>query len=275
MTIKEIIIKYSANLIGKSASPILDIELLLAKTINQAKEYLYKNPDKKLTTKQLKFFLNLVERRSKGEPIAYILGYQEFFNLKLKVNKNVLIPRPETELLVEQVLEFTKTNKIKSIADIGTGSGAIIIALAKNLKAEFYGSDISSQALALAKENAKTHKVKIKFYKGNLLEPLKSDQLDIIVANLPYLTTKELNNPSIQHEPKLALAGGKDGLNIFIEFFQHLKQYNQRPKLILLEIGYKQAQSLKNISKIYLPKYKYKVKKDLCGLDRIAIITQK
>jgi len=274
MTIKNLIKIHPQKLLTKSESPLLDTELLIAKALKQPKEYLYKNPRKKLTTNQLNNFKALFNRRLKGEPIAYILGYQEFFNLKFKVNKHVLIPRPETETLVEQVIKYTKKNKIKSIADIGTGSGAIIIALAKNLKSEFYSTEISDKALSIAKQNAKTHKVKINFYKGNLLEPLKNKKLDIITANLPYLTTQELKNPSIAEEPKLALDGGKDGLNIFIEFFQHLKQYKLKPKAIFLEIGYKQAQDLKKISKIYLPTYKHEIKKDLCGLDRILIINK-
>jgi len=272
MTIKNIIKEYTPRLLGKSFSPVLDVELLLTKALKQNKEHLYKNPKKKLTSNQLNNFKKLFSRRLKGEPIAYLLGYQEFFKLKIQVDKNALIPRPETELLVEEVINYCKANKIKSIADIGTGSGAIIIALAKNLKADFYGTEISNKALEIAEENAKIHKANIKFYKGNLLEPIKDKNPEIIVANLPYLTNKELKNPTISYELQLALAGGKDGLNIFIDFFQQLKKYELEPKAIFLEIGFKQAQNLKNISKKYLPKYKTKVIKDLCGLDRIFII---
>jgi len=301
MNIQDIISQYSARLIKTSSSPILDIELLLSKTLNKPKEFLFAYPEKNLTSLQFSKFKNLFNRRSKGEPIAYLLSHKEFYKLDFKVNKNVLIPRPETELLVEEIIKYHKSaiRNLKSainIIEIGVGSGAIIIALAKNIpKAEFIATDISTKALNIAKQNAKFHKIKIKFLKGNLLDPtlqLPNSQPtlavakttvgegqflipnSIIIANLPYLTNQELKNPTIQKEPKLALDGGPDGLKYFRQLFTQLQKYNLKPKAIFLEIGYKQSQKIKNLTKQILPKYKFHVKKDLCGLDRIIILTK-
>jgi len=275
MTIKQIVATYSKKL--NSSSPLLDAELLLAKTLNKSKEYLYSYPEKKLTLKQLNEFKKYLNRRNKGEPIAYILGYQEFFNLKFKVNQNGLIPRPETEILVEQVIKFVKNKKYK-ITDIGVGSGAIIIALAKNLPGQFYGTDTSAKALSVAKLNTKEHQVKIKFLKGNLLEPIKNIKADIITANLPYLDKAEKNllpssdNIGLKFEPKIAWDGGTDGLKYYKKFFSQLKKYKLRPKAIFLEIGHTQNNELKKLAKESLSYYKFKIIKDLCGFDRIIIL---
>jgi release factor glutamine methyltransferase len=290
MTIKKIISIYSQKL--NSFSPVLDIELLLAKILNKNKEYLYTSPEKKLTDKQLANFKKLFKRRSKGEPIAYILGYQEFFNLKFKVNSNILIPRPETEILVESVIKYYKSQASANpkpqitICDIGTGSGAVIVALAKNIKnAKFYGTDISAKALNVAQQNAKTHQVKIKFCQGNLLEPLpqklKSQSSNLIItANLPYLDKQEKNllpfssTASLKFEPKISWDGGTDGLKYFREFFTQIKELKLQPKAIFLEIGHQQAKPIKKIIPFTLTKYSVLIKKDLCGFDRILIIKQ-
>ncbi|HDQ22794.1 MAG TPA: peptide chain release factor N(5)-glutamine methyltransferase [Candidatus Uhrbacteria bacterium] len=283
MTIRQIIPTYSAKL--KSSSPVLDIEILLAKTLNKNKEYLYTYPDKKLTAKKSATFKKLFNRRNNGEPVAYILGYQEFFNLNFKVDPRVLIPRPETEILVEEVIKYykSKIQDLKSkicIADIGAGSGAIIIALAKNIKkAEFWGAEISKKALQIAKQNAKLHQVKIKFLKGNLLDPLQSVICDpqsdsIITANLPYLTSQELKNPNLKYEPQIALKGGADGLKLFQTFFNQIQKFKLQPQSIFLEIGHKQAAAIKKLARHALPNYKFKVVKDLCGFDRLVIISK-
>ena len=288
MNIKDTISEYSDKLKKTSSSPTLDIELLLAKALNKPKEYLYEYPEKNLSTFQFNKFSKLFKRRLKGEPVAYLLGHKEFYGLNFKVNKNVLIPRPETEILVEEVLNFIKNNRTRLILEIGVGSGAIIIVLAKNIKkTEFIATDISAKALNIAKQNAKLHKVKIKFLKGNLLEPLipiPNSQLlipnSIITANLPYLDRKEenllpsSNTIGLKFEPKIAYDGGPDGLKYFRQFFAQIQKHNLKPKAIFLEIGYKQALPIKNLAKQALPRYKFKIKKDLCGFDRVIIITK-
>ncbi|MBN1326120.1 peptide chain release factor N(5)-glutamine methyltransferase [Candidatus Falkowbacteria bacterium] len=284
MTIKQIFSEYFPKLKHKSLSPFLDIEIILSKTLNKPKEYLYEYSEKKLLTKQLTFFKKLFSRRLKGEPIAYILGYKEFYNLNFKVNKNVLIPRPETEVLVDKVIKYCQEKIPNSqfqipIIDIGTGSGCIIISLAKNIKnAKFFATEISVNALKVAKQNAKLNNVKINFLKGNLLEPITNYKLlitnYIIVANLPYLTTKEVNNPILKYEPKVALDGGQGGLKYFYELFDQIEKFAIEPKAIFLEIGYNQAARIKKIVKKVLPEYKFEVKKDLSGFDRVLKITK-
>jgi len=279
MTFKEIIDKYSKLL--KTSSPLLDVELLLSKVLNKPKEYLFEYPEKKVSGLQLNVFKKLFSRRLKGEPVAYILGHKEFYGLDFKVNKNVLIPRPETELLVEESLQFASGHKPLAFIDLGVGSGAIIIALAKNLKkGNFYSTEISLPAIKIAQKNAKFHKVKIDFLKGNLLEPIikKNNsnfilQTSIIVANLPYLDKNEIKNLTLKFEPRLALYGGPDGLKYFREFFHQIQKYRIKPLAIFLEIGHNQAAKIKKLAHLALPKYKCKIKKDLCGFDRLIIIT--
>jgi len=301
MTIQDIISIYSKKL-TKSASPLLDTELLLCQVLNKSKEYLLTYPDKVITNDQLRKFQLLFKRRLKCEPIAYLLGHKEFYGLDFKVNKNVLIPRPETELLVDEVLEFAKLStfnfQLSTIIDIGTGSGCIAIALAKNLERfchpelaegrstdknasiSFYATDYSAPALKTAKQNAKLNKVKINFINGNLLYPIvkiRNLKLEIrnlvITANLPYLTKSEMKEPSIAFEPKSALYGGPDGLKYYKEFFKQIKQFNLKPQAIFLEIGFKQADAIKKLASATLPNYYFEVKKDLCGKDRLFIAT--
>jgi release factor glutamine methyltransferase len=283
MTINQTISQYSKLL--KTSSPVLDIELLLSRIFNKPKEFLYTYPEKKLSAIQLSKFKKLFNRRLKGEPIAYILGHKEFYGLDFKVNKNVLIPRPETEQLAEEALQFAKPHKILSVVEIGVGSGALIISLAKNLpKAEFIGTDISAKALLIAKQNARLHKVKIKFIQGNLLLPITKYPLlitqSIIVANLPYLDRQEKNllpssdTKGLKFEPKIAWDGGPDGLKYFREFFNQLHKYKLQPAGIFLEIGHNQGNKISKLAKLSLPKYKVNIKKDLCGFDRLAVITR-
>jgi release factor glutamine methyltransferase len=284
MTIKQIFSEYFPKLKFKSLSPFLDIEILLSHALNKPKEYLYEYPEKKLSAKQLNEFKKLFSRRQKGEPIAYILGSKEFYDLKFKVNKNVLIPRPETEILVDEVITFVKAQGSGlraqgNIIDVGTGSGAIIISLAKNLRGKFYATEISSKALTIAKQNAKLNKVNIKFFKGNLLQPFSfelralSPEL-IIVANLPYLTAKELQNPNLKFEPKVALNGGQNGLEYFYELFDQIEKYKIKPQAIFLEIGWNQAAKIMQMVKKVLPNYKFEIKKDLSRFDRIVKISK-
>jgi release factor glutamine methyltransferase len=279
MDIKNLIFHYSKQL--KSASPVLDTELIMAKTLNKPKEYLYEYPEKKLNFKQLALFEKLFQSRQKGLPIAYILGHKEFYGLNFLVNPNVLIPRPETEILVEQVLKYYKNKKKLLLVDIGTGSGAIIISLATKLKnkAEYLATDLSTKAINLAKKNARLSRVNIKFLKGNLLQPLtKQKNLAlalgnfILISNLPYLTQSEINKPNLKFEPKQALYGGPDGLRYFRQFFAEIKKYHLNPQAIFLEIGYNQAQKVGNLARLVWPSCKINITKDLCGHDRVVTI---
>lgn len=218
-------------------------------------------------------------------PIQYQRGWVEFYKLKFKVTPDVLIPRPETELLVDEVLAFLKLHPSlhPTVLDIGTGSGNIAISIAKNLAFHLRGghtkiiaTDISTKALKVAKRNVKLHGVEpqIKFIQSNLLE--KVDQRpNIIVTNLPYIPSERVPylDPSvIQHEPIIALDGGEDGFELYRKLFVQILQKNLFPHLLIGEIDYTHGVLAKTIALKYFPKAKVEVKTDLAHKQRILII---
>lgn len=232
MTIKQALKQAAQKLAAAGIdSSALDADILLSFVLKKPKEFLYTYPEKILTKNQLTRFNQLINRRAKHEPVAYLTQHKEFFGLDFYVDKNVLIPRPLTESLVEQVIKEVGNKKVV-IADIGTGSGCIAIALKKHLpQATIYATDISAAALLVAKKNARKHRVKIKFLQGNLLEPLKNKKIDIIVANLPYLNKNQIKN-ELTFEPKIALLGGKKYIK---ELLRQAKKLKYQPKKIFLE----------------------------------------
>lgn len=264
----------------KILSADLDAEVLLSFVLKKSKEFLFTYPEQKLTLAQQKKFDRLISRRITGMPVAYLTNHKEFFGLDFYVNKTVLIPRPETEILVEQAIRLIRKNKFKNIADIGSGSGAIIISLAKNLDAnkKYYATDICRRALQTAKKNAARHQAKINFFQGDLLEPLKNKKLDLIATNLPYLKNSHKNllkSPDtlgLKFEPPKALYAGKGGLDCYEKFFTQIRNYDIKAKFILIEIGDRQAGQLKKIILTLLPKAKITTIKDLCGLNRVLEI---
>lgn len=282
--LNEAIVKFKKK---KISSADIDAEILLSFVFKKPRSYLYIWPDKLITKKQEARYKRLVVRRLKEEPVAYLVKNKEFYGLDFYVDKNVLIPRPETECLIDEVLKgaeaparFALRSKAgrstpRRIADIGTGSGCIAITLKKYLpKAKVYASDISKEALAVAKRNAKKYKVKIFFKQGNLLTPLQKIKFNIIIANLPYL--KPLKQylkkyPGLKYEPPIALCAGKQGLDLYQEFFLQLKKYQSRAK-VLIEIDPGQVKAIRKIIIKNLPKAKIEIKKDLSRRDRIAIL---
>lgn len=286
-SIKEIYKKYNKKL------DLLDMDLIISFIIKKPIEFMLTYPETKLTKIQQEKITKLIKRRLTEEPIAYILGYKEFYGFKFKVNKNTLVPRPETEMMVDEALSQINNKKKITIADIGTGSGCIIISLAKKLSSEypksnfyFLGIDISKEALVVARQNAKLNKVsgKIKFLQGDLLKPiiknsktLNTGSKIIITANLPYLTPKQVkDSPSIKKEPKLALVAGTNGLKYYRELFKQIKDLKKiKPNIdiiTLCEIDPSQAKAIKELAKKELPETKTEIKKDLAGLNRLFII---
>lgn len=277
------------------SSAHLDAEILLSFIIKKPKEFLYTHPEKKLNQKQISSLKRVVNARFKQMPIAYIIGKKEFYDLNFYVNKDVLIPRPETEILVDTILNYShkispyhpdkskgmgqagKNSKL-AIADIGTGSGCIAITLARHLPyTKIYASDISQKALRVAKKNAQALHAKIQFLQGNLLEPIKNKKNDIIVANLPYLKDSFLYSKkleSLSFEPQLALKAGENGLDIYKQLFEQMQQYALQPKALFCEIGVGQKTLFTKMAKKYLKHYSLHFQKDLSGVDRVAIFTQ-
>ncbi|MFA5024346.1 MAG: peptide chain release factor N(5)-glutamine methyltransferase [Patescibacteria group bacterium] len=237
-----------------------------------------------------KRYKTLEKKRLAGWSLAVLIGQKEFYGLNFKVNQHVLIPRPETELLVDDSLKLIN-NKIDqeplTIIDLGTGSGAIIITLANELqkynlplfkKINFLASDISATALKIARQNTKNHSLikKITFYQGDLLAPFKNklkDQNIIITANLPYLTARQFkNSPSIQKEPRLALISGLDGLKHYRRLFKQLGRTNYCSLTLFCEIDPGQKTKIKTLAKKYFPQSQIVIKSDLAGRARLAII---
>lgn len=273
-TIKEALVWATKSLKKTSESPSLDADVLLTHVIGESKAFLYGHPDSVIKAKEEDAFRALVKRRANQEPIAYLTGEKEFYGLPFQVNSDVLVPRPATEHLVDAVLDEFNNHPV-TVADIGTGSGAVAIALKSRApKMHVIATDISKEAIDIAKGNAKQNDVTISFSRGDLTDPLKSN-VDGIVANLPYLTTEEMANPSISHEPEGALLGGDDGLEVFRRFFPRAKKVLKPEGVIFLEIGAKQAEDIRELALKTFPDAGISVSKDLAGFDRVVTIRKK
>ena len=269
-----------------SDTPQLDSVVLMAHVLGVSKAWLYAHPTRQLSPGEIAHYEALVRRRMCHEPVAYLVGFKPFYGLDITVDQRVLIPRPETELLVEGVLIYAKylvdQGHAPRIADIGTGSGAIAVALAVNVpEAIVYATDISDDALEVAARNVWRYGVgeQVQLLPGDLLEPLP-EKVDIIVANLPYVATSDWNELPHQvreYEPALALDGGEDGLAVFTSFFFALTTGGGLEKLrpggrIYLEIGADQGKAVRELAQRALPEAEVEVITDYAGLDRIVVI---
>ena len=229
----------------------LDSEILLAKILKKNREEMLVNLDQKVTPKIIKSFDKLIARRSSKEPIAYILKKKEFWSKNFYVDKNTLIPRPETELMVEKIVSIFK-NKDIQILDIGTGTGCILLSILSELKqSRGIGVDISQRAIRIAIKNSIKHKLshKVKFYKKSLTEVYDS-KFDLIVSNPPYIKKKDIKNLEDdikKFEPKLALDGGNDGLDVIRKVIYKSRSILKLNGMLALEIGNEQ---FKKVSKI-------------------------
>ena len=254
----------------------LEAELLLRYTLKIDRAQLLSEPECELKQKQTDTYKTFIKRRIKGEPSAYITGHREFFGLDFYVDKHVLIPRPETELLVEQTILHAKQYMNPVIVDVGTGSGAIAVSLAKNLPdAEIYAVDISKTALKVAGRNCLAHSVedRVQLLRGDLLESVPA-QVDIIVANLPYVLTADV--PLVNtagFEPSLALDGGADGLDVIKRLCLQAKVRLRPSGCLLLEIGLGQSQRTSDILQELYPVANIEIMSDLSGIARVICMT--
>jgi len=249
----------------------LESELLLRHALKINRVQFYLNLDRELIPDEEAAFWQLVERRLKGEPTAYITGHREFYGFDFYVDPRVLIPRPESELLVEKALELAKSHHISTIADIGTGCGAIAISLALNLpQTKIYATDISASALEVARINCHKHGVadRICLLQGDLLDPLP-EPVDLIIANLPYVKEAELSRTGpASFEPKMALNGGPAGLEKIRKLCRQAKGKLNPQGCLLLEIGQGQAKAVTAILRHLLPPASVAVAPDLSGIER-------
>ena len=222
-------------------------------------------------------YFEMVHRRQSGEPVAYIIGNWEFMGLPFQVSPAVLIPRPDTETLVEAVIEWVQKKKIKpAVLDLCTGSGCIAISIAKYLQCSGVDAvDISPEAIAVAQENAKLNHVSVGFWQGDLWEVLPAGrQYDVIVSNPPYIDwsqLKELEHDVIDYEPKLALDGGEDGLVFYRRLAERTCEFLNAGGRAFWEIGYDQGKTAAEIAKSFGLNV-IEVRKDLAGHDRVVIM---
>ncbi len=264
MTISEALKKYKD----------IEADLLLGHVLKKSKEFLYLNSEKKLTETQRKKFILAANYRRHGVPIAYIVGYKYFYGLKFKVSRDVLIPRPETEWLVEKSLRIIsaklKRPHIKKlrVLDLGTGSGCIAISIAKNIKSKYVEIDAidqSFEALRLAKANAKTLKAKIHFIQSDLLANTEA-KYDLIIANLPYVPISDYKKlySNLKFEPKRALTDGHDDFRLIKKFLKQAPTHLQPGGTIILEVDPKFFRQKQD--------HPWRIVKDLHNLNRFALL---
>lgn len=279
----------TARLTPISDTPALDASVLLAHVIHKPRTWVIAHPELRLTTAQQKQLDDSMIRLQAGEPLPYVLGHWEFFGLDLDITPDVLIPRPETELLVEKAITWLRQNpEKKTIADIGTGSGAIALSIAVHVPGvNILATDISSKALKVARQNAEKHQVRkrVEFFECDLLpERLTIDALQskivnrqssigLFCANLPYIPTRELHNlPIYTREPTLALDGGEDGLNQIRKLIELAPGWLAQNGLILLEIEALQGAKALSLARGVFPQARVDLHKDLAGKDRLLSI---
>ena len=263
---------------NKISNPQLDCEILLSSSIERNKEYIILNPKENLNPEQLEKFKGLIERRKKSEPVAHLINKKEFWKDEFFVNKDVLIPRPDTELIIEQVLKIYSKSVQIQVLDIGTGSGCILLSIIKE-RPNFYGTgiDISKKSINVSKFNAKQLNLmnRVKFFHSSV-DNFKIGKYDLIVSNPPYiesLNLKYLEKDVINFEPKLALSGGLDGFSKIRKVINKSRTLIKKNGKFILEIGFNQKNKVKKILKeegFYINK----AVKDYGNNDRCIISTK-
>ena len=267
MTIKE------AFNLAKQNMDSIEARVLIKYILNKNEINIIANENIELSNENKKQLLESIEKIKKGYPLQYITHYQEFMGIKFEVNENVLIPQPDTEVLVEKTSKIVQKcypkedNRNIKILDLCTGSGAIAISLKKYLPSvQVFASDISKKALEIAKINAKKNDVQIKLIESNMFENI-NEKFDIVVSNPPYIKTDEITKLSnqVQNEPRLALDGGKDALDFYRIIQKNIKNYLYENGILLMEIGYDQGQAVASMFK------NSKLVKDYAGKNRVIM----
>jgi len=280
ITIRKAILNARQVLTGEGAA--LEVEVLLMHALGLDRTSLYQRFDDELTGDDSVAFTGLLSRRQNHEPLAYITGHREFFALDFEVTRAALIPRPETETLVELAISFARSqfaDQPITIADIGTGSGIIAVSIATALpNAHIIATDVSPEALALARRNAESHGVsnRVDLREGDLLDPVDKP-VDIIAANLPYVTTKqwETSPPEIRgHEPRLALDGGSDGLDVIRRLVAEASAHLADNGALFCEIGDWQGGVVRDRAMHAFPGARIDVHPDLAGRDRVLTVVR-
>ena len=275
MTIRQLLTKGTIMLKSNNIeSPKLKSRLLLQYILKKPRQYLIVYDNQDVDKKSQWEYLVNIEKLTKGVPLQHITHRQEFMKMDFYVNENVLIPRPDTEILVEEVINIASKINNQKILDLCTGSGAIAISLKKKFPdAEIIGADISEKALEVAQKNAKNLDANVKFIKSNLFENIPKTKFDIIVSNPPYIKKEDIQylSEEVKKEPLIALNGGTDGLSFYRKIANEAIEYLKLGSYLCFEIGYDQKEEVINIIE---NEQKYKgtyCKKDLYGNDRVII----
>lgn len=272
----------TARLAAISDTPTLDASVLLARILGKSRTWVMARPELTLTADQQKQLDHSLARLENGEPFPYVLGQWEFFGMDFEVTPDVLIPRPETELLVEKAIAWMQKSKVRrTVADVGAGSGIIAIAIAANVPdARLLATDISPAALQIAQNNARKHRVddRIRFVECDILPPhphslSTEEHFDLICANLPYIPTATLHSlPVYGREPTLALDGGADGLDLFRKLMRRAPEWMAPNSLILLEIEATLGIKALNLACDMFSSAEIHLHQDLTGRDRLLEI---
>ncbi|CAM4456643.1 MAG: Release factor glutamine methyltransferase [Legionellaceae bacterium] len=272
MTLQEMLKEMTNQLVTYSELPRLEAEILMAYLLKVEKSYLFTHSKQLLSSEMVENLNALIKRRQKGEPIAYLIGSKEFWSLSLNVNSHVLIPRPETELLVELALHLLPENESLSIVDLGTGSGAIAIALAAERPHwKILAIDKSLEALEIAKNNAQELQCNnIEFIASHWYEKLPLKKYAAIISNPPYIALSDPHLENLFYEPQSALVSGEIGDEDLEKIIINAEKYLLSNGLLLLEHGYNQALNVRN--KLYNAGFqKIETRKDLAGIERVTL----
>ena len=252
-----------------------DAPLLLAHCMGVTKESLLTHSERELNLAEQRYASYLIAERCKGYSIAVLTGSREFYGHKFYVTKDTLVPRPESELLVNLAIVYLRKRAAGSVLDIGTGSGNLIISIASALgrsKFEYYASDIAEAALAVAERNARAHRVDVRFFYSNLFENIPKKKFSCIVANLPYLTAEQLAEPSIKYEPIGALWGGTRGTELYQHFLSEVEPFLNPHGMVCIEIDPDQKNALMELARTYFPTATIDCLPDLSSRSRVIQI---
>jgi release factor glutamine methyltransferase len=246
------LLRMASKELGKSSpTPRLDAEILLGHVLATSRSHLHAHPEQRLDDEKMRLFAQLVVARAKGRPIAHLIGQRDFWSLSLKVTAATLIPRPETELLVEETLRIVPAGARWYLADLGTGSGAIALSLAhERPHCKIVATDISRLALDVARENARIHKIaNVEFLEGEWFTPIASRRFGVIVSNPPYIPNDDphLRSGDLRFEPRLALTGGPDGLAAIRKIVLRAPTHLESGGVMLLEHGYDQGERVRSL----------------------------
>ncbi|HEX6508858.1 MAG TPA: peptide chain release factor N(5)-glutamine methyltransferase [Chloroflexota bacterium] len=266
---------YGRRALAASRTASLDTQLLLGHVLRRGRSWVLAHDDEELDESTAATFRALIERRAAGEPVAHLRGFVEWYGMHIEVGPQVLVPRPETELLAEEATRVATARGVQSIADIGTGSGAIAIALARELPdVGIFAADVSHEALMMARKNAAALgcEDRISWLRGNLLTPL-SQRPDLIVANLPYLSNEMMGqlDADVRHEPAGALYGGPTGIELYEELFRQ-RETRKWNAPVLAEIDPRQAAAMSGLLRDRSHESLVRIEPDYAGLPRIVVV---